>query len=125
MTELIVSLVLLAICMSVLGPGVGWSFKQRKLALQRQIAQLEVLNQLEKLSTFPWEELTAEKLNQLSISAEASTHLPDAVLSSELTNVADPIESRIVRLSLGWKSLNGVQARPVELSTVIHRRERS
>lgn len=125
MTELITAMVLLGICVSILGPGVGWSLKQRKLGWQRQIAQLELHNQLELLSAIPWEELTAEQLNRLAISPEASLQLPDAVLSGELANVSDPIESRIVRLKLGWKMFNGVQVRPVEFSSVIHRQEGS
>lgn len=125
MTELIVSMVLLAICMSALAPGVGWSLKQQKLGLQRQIARLELVNQLELLSALPWEELTAERLNQLSIAPETALQLPSAVLSGELSNVSDPIESRAVRLTLGWKMFNGVEVRPVELCTVIHRREKS
>lgn len=125
MTELIVALVLLAIFMSVLGPGVGWSLKQRKLAWQRQIAQLELLNQFEQLSVVPWDELTDEKLKRLTIAPDTSRQLPDAVLSGELANAADPIESRVVRLTLGWKMSHGTSVRPVELSTVIHRREKS
>lgn len=125
MTELIVAMILLAICMSILGPGVGWSLKQRKLGWQRQIAQLELQNQLEMLSAIPWEELTTEKLNRLVISTESSLQLPDAVLSGELKDVSDPIESRVVRLKLRWKTFNGTQVRPVDLSTVIHREEGS
>lgn len=125
MTELIVAMVLLAICMTILGPGVGWSLKQRKLGWQRQIAQLELQNQLEMLSAIPWEELTTEKLNRLAISSETLLQLPDAALSGELKEVSDPIDARVVRLTLGWKMFNGTQVRPVELSTVIHRQEGS
>lgn len=125
MTELVVAMILLAICMTILGPGVGWSFKQRKLGWQRQIAQLELQNQLEMLSAIPWEELTTEKLKRLAISSETSLQLPDAVMSGELNDVSDPIDSRVVRLTLSWTTFNGTQVRPVELSTVIHRQEGS
>ena len=125
MTELIVAMILLGICMTILGSGVGWSFKQRKLGWQRQIAQLELQNQLEMLSAIPWGELTTGKLNQLAISSETSRQLPDAGLSGELTDVSDPIDSRVVRLTLGWTGFNGMQVRPVQLSTVIHRQEGS
>ena len=125
MTELIVAMILLAVCMSVLVPGLGWSLKQRRLSSQRQIAQLELVNQLEFVSALPWENVTTDRLNQLAVSPEVLRQLPGVVLSADLATVSDPIESRVVRLTLEWKMVNGAQMRPVELSTVIYRREKS
>lgn len=122
LVEVIVSLVLLAAVFRLLVPTLGVVQKQRRYAVQRQTALDEASNVLESVSSWPWEQLTRERLDTLKVSDSARRLLPDAEIRTSLMESEAP-SARQIMLEIQWRDQAGNRVAPVRLACWIHRRQ--
>ncbi|MCA9054100.1 MAG: hypothetical protein KDA75_09705 [Planctomycetaceae bacterium] len=112
--ELTIAAMLLAIVFASLGPMLSAIRGQRRLADSRQQASLTLANIAEQISLSPYPELTAEAIRQVELPDDIAAALPEAVLTTELTEESDPVGKRVT-LSLSWQSDGARPANPLRL----------
>ena len=79
---------------------------------------------MERITSEPFDEVTAERARRLSISPESAASLPGAELSVEV-NEESPAAARSAKriaIRLRWKGRSGEWEAPVRLTTWIERR---
>ena len=64
----------------------GWVALERRAAEQRQRAVLEVANVMERITAYPFEEVTPDLTRRITLSTTAGRSLPDSDLSVEVSD---------------------------------------
>ncbi len=116
--------VMLVIGMTLTVKVMGYVGLQRRAAEHRQRAVREVANAMERLTAYPFEEVTAERGRAISISQVALRSLPDAELAVDV-NESQPGAGRSAKriaIRLRWRNRAGEWDAPVRLITWIERR---
>lgn len=112
--ELVVSMVLFGVLVSSIGPIVRHISVSNRLNEQRQLAQLELANLMEKISTLPPGQVTPDRIEAFRGEAKQASQLAQAELNSVVGDEADGL--RQVTLSLAWKPDSGTGMKPVRLT---------
>ena len=89
--------------------------QQRRDAEQRRTATREVANVMEQLLAQPWEDVTAERLAALELSADCRRVMPDARLRAEVADEAGPPGVKRIRVELDWLDRGGQRGEPARL----------
>jgi Tfp pilus assembly protein PilV len=124
LAEVAMATVMLLIGMTLTVKVMGYVGLQRRSAEHRQRAIQEVANVMERLTAYPYEEVTAERARALSISQTAVQSLPDAELAVDV-NESQPGAGRSAKriaIRLRWRNRAGEWEAPVRLTTWIERR---
>ena len=124
LVEVGMATVMLLIGMTLTVKVMGYVGHQRRAAEHRQRAVQEVANAMERLTAYPYEEVTAERARTLSISQTAVQSLPDAELAVDV-NESQPGAGRSAKriaIRLRWRNRSGEWEAPVRLTTWIERR---
>ena len=124
LAEVAMATVMLLIGMTLTVKVMGYVGLQRRSAEHRQRAVQEVANAMERLTAYPFEEVTAERARELSISQTAVQSLPDAELAVNV-NESQPGAGRSAKriaIRLRWRNRSGEWEAPVRLTTWIERR---
>jgi len=87
--------------------------QQRRWSRQYAVAVRETGNLMEDLVSRSWAETTAEKLNSVDVSPEATRCLPDASLAVEVVDEAE--DRRRISLQIQWLRPSGTRGEPVRL----------
>lgn len=91
---------------------------RQRTAVEKQFAaQGEAANVVERVATMPYEDLTPEKLQQLSLSAETQAILPGGKLAIACVDLAEPdVPHKRVAVKVTWPTSAGTE-RAVQLTT--------
>jgi len=87
---------------------------QRRGLQDRRLAVREAANVMERLSVRPWQELTAEGVGEVQLSAEAQQVLPQAKLEIEVTK-PDELRGKRITVVVRWVSQSDQSDRSVRL----------
>jgi hypothetical protein len=135
LTEMIVATVLLMALTMLCVKYFSVTATQRMALDQRQTALHEAANIMERLSTKPWDDLTPEKLSEISLSPELKSALPEGELkinlveqpsrllseteqSSPLPNnagVTPASQCKRITITIRWQDRSGQWTQPVRL----------
>jgi hypothetical protein len=121
------STVILVVVMSVAVKILGWVALERRGAERRERATVEVANLMERLTAYPYEQLTSEMARKSALSAEAAASLPDAELKVDIA-AGEPAKGRSAKriaIQLRWRSQQGEWVAPVRVTSWIERRRPS
>jgi uncharacterized membrane protein len=124
LAEVAMATVILMIAMSLTVKVLGWVALERRAAEQRQRAVLEVANVMERITAYPFDEVTPDLTRRITLSTTAAQSLRDSDLAVELTSsepAADRSAKRIA-IRLRWKGRSGEWLAPVRLTSWIERR---
>jgi hypothetical protein len=116
--------VMLVIAMSLTVKVLGWVALERRAAERRRRAVLEVANVMERITAYPFEEVTPDLTRRITLSTTAGQSLPESDLVVEVTN-SDPGAGRSAKriaIRLRWKGRSGEWDAPVRLTSWIERR---
>lgn len=124
LVELMISGLLLGVVFVAAIPTMAWIARERTAAERRQIALLEVGNQMERLCLIPWDELPAGAAPESKLAASAIAQLPEAQLTVVVDgDPRDPSAKRIT-VELRWMNGPSLPAAPVRVTTWVYRRGR-
>jgi hypothetical protein len=113
--------VIAAACIAVAQLLVVVGHQQRVLDQQR-MAIAEAANLMEQALVLSWDELTEERLAELSLPPGAADDLGGEA-RFELVETSEPLEAKQVRLSLIWSDYAGQRNQPVQLTAWKYRVE--
>jgi len=117
--ELVISGAVLGVVVSAAIPTLAWIARERQFSRQRQAAQLEVGNLMERLAALEWNELTPERAAQAGLSPSLQERIPDAKLTVAVTDEA-ATGARRVFIELRWEVAAGRPAPPVRLVSWVY-----
>jgi Tfp pilus assembly protein PilV len=119
--EVLISAAVLAVILSLTVKVLGQVGHQRRAAERRQRALVEVANAMERITAFPYGEVTEAHARDLKVSPESTASLPDAELNVNLRDetAAPDRPSRRIAVRLRWKNPSGEWEAPVRLVTWI------
>jgi hypothetical protein len=124
LAEVTMATVMLAIAMSLTVKVLGWVALERRAAERRQRAVLEVANVMERITSYPFEEVTPDLTRRITLSTTADQSLPESDLVVDVTH-SDPGAGRSAKriaIRLRWKGRSGEWDAPVRLTSWIERR---
>jgi len=123
LVELIVSTAMLIVGMSLAVKVLGYVALQRRAAEHRQRAIQEAANVMERLTAYPFDEVTPERARALSISPTALESLTGAELVVEVSASQPGTGGAAKRIAvrLRWHDRSGEWEAPVRLTTWIER----
>jgi hypothetical protein len=105
--------VLLTVCVQVL----TLMAVERRGVERRAIGLQEAANLVEQASAIPFEQLTKEKLNAMSIDSALATLLPDGKAYFSVEEEWEPLPSKRVSVELSWLGAGRRREAPVRLTT--------
>ena len=123
LAEVAMSGAMLMIAMTLTVKVLGWVGSQRKVWDRRQWAAQEAANLMERVTSRPFGDVTAESAKQLVLSPQARRLLPEAELKVEISenDQAGGAGSKRVALQLRWHNRSGEWDAPVRLVSWIYR----
>lgn len=115
--ETTVAIVILAAAIIAVAHTMAVLSVQRQSAERRALATQEAANLMERIYVLPVDEITAEKVAKLELSAPCRERLPEAKLgvAVEVVGEEDPQAKRIA-IGIEWTGHGGVRSRPVHLT---------
>ena len=119
--EIVVSCVVLAALLAVVGQMLVLVNHQTRLADRRFVARQELENLLEEFTAGSWEEITTSDINEMTLSETAQKKLPSARLSGEVIEQSDPMPSKRITLRLHWQDFSGSPQKPLTLTGWVFR----
>jgi hypothetical protein len=116
---------LLVVLMAITVQMLAWVASERRAADRRQWAIQEAANVMEHLAARPWENLTADHVASIELSAPARDVLPEAEL--QVTVVVEPDQPNAKRLgvTVRWHPRPEQPAAQARLTSWVYRREES
>ncbi len=122
LVEVAVAIVLVGVMGSVILESQGPRSRLQQRAIQsRELAIAEAGNLMERLTSLPWNDLTAEKLAALNPSESFHQAIPGAKLHATIEPSGDQPESRRIHLEINWSDPAGQPVRPVRLTSWVYR----
>lgn len=114
--EVMISVVLLGLLLSVTAPILKSVSESRRLADQRRVALLELSNLMEQVASWPRERVTADEIAKLTLSDATKAALPEVKVTSKATPQGEPPGLMKIELVIDWSQpLAG--AKPVRLTS--------
>jgi hypothetical protein len=93
---------------------------QQRAAQQRALALQTVQALTEQIGNTPWNELTAEAANDITIPTAVRPFLPGAKLAITLSDVPEPVPAKLATVELTWTAPNGRSAGPARLTSWVY-----
>jgi len=123
LAEVAMATVLLMIAMTVTVRVLGWVALERRAAERRQRALIEVANVMERITAYPFEEVTPELVRRMTLSEPARRLLPDSELVLDVKDGAGAggRTARRIAIRLRWRGRGGEWDAPVRLTSWIER----
>jgi Tfp pilus assembly protein PilE len=90
---------------------------QRRAAVRRQCASLELANVMERVTARPWGQLTNTALAGEHLSPSASAQLPGAELKIEVFAAPGAPEAKRLAATVRWQDGDGRPWQPLTLTT--------
>ena len=114
--ELAAALALLMTLISISNPLIVWMVQERRASDQKVWATQEAANIMQLLAARDWEDLTAEKVQDIELSEPAQAKLRNGKLKIDITTSPEVLEARRIRIEIHWRDNTGQQSRPVRLT---------
>ena len=114
--ELIVTLVILSAAIVGATQAIVLVSRQQELVERRSLAQQEAANVMERAFARPLQELTAEELAKLQVSAQCRERLPEVALRVALAAASDASAGRPLTVEIDWREPHGGRTQPVRLT---------
>jgi prepilin-type N-terminal cleavage/methylation domain-containing protein len=121
--ELMVTLVIIAIAISLTVEVIGWVAAERRSLDRRHCALQEAVNLMERLTARPFEQLTADSVRDAVLSQDVAGSLPHGELTVSVRDENTPVNSKQVRVQIRWQSRTGQWQAPVRLTSWVYRKE--
>jgi hypothetical protein len=101
----------------------GWVALERRSAERRQRALFEVANVMERITAYPFEDVTPDLARRITLSETARAMLPDAELALQIGDGAQAAgrAARRIAIRLRWRGSSGEWEAPVRLTSWIER----
>lgn len=121
-TEVVASLLVLGVAMSITLEAFGWALAERKAVASRELALREAANRMERLTARPFGELTSETVKDVPLSETARNGLP----GGSLKVVVEPVDedgrppAKRIRVEVRWKGAGDRDEAPVRLTAWVH-----
>lgn len=115
-TELMVSMIVVAATMAGLAQLVSLSAQQQRSGEARRLATMELANQAERVAALAWEDAAPEKFTGWEPSAEFAAAVASPTCKATVTEEAGEPASRRIRLEVGWAAAGGSAAEPMSLT---------
>ena len=112
---------LLVILMAITVQVLGWATAERVAIERRQWAIQEAGNIMERLTTQPWESLTAEAAAAVELSPQAREMLSESELKIEVANEPGQPSAKRLTVQVRWQRRPGQPAAPVRLTSWVYR----
>lgn len=90
--------------------------RQQRYLHYRQLAVLELRNQLEEVLQHPVSEISQERLSERPLTPTTRDQLPQAQLAWQVANESDPLPALRVHVELRWTTPDGLSPEPVRLT---------
>jgi hypothetical protein len=122
--EVTMATLLLMVAMSLTVRVLGWVGQERRSAERRQRAVIEVANAMERISAYPYEQVSGEFVRKLLQESSADRTLPEAEWKTSVdeSNPGPGRAAKRILLRLRWKNRFLEWESPVGLTTWIERR---
>ena len=124
LVEVAMAAVLLMIAMTLTVKVLGFVALERRASERRQRALFEVANLMERITAYPFDEVTPELAGRLTLSPAARQSLPDSELAVDVAG-SEPGPGRSAKriaIKLRWRGPDGEWVAPVRLTSWIERR---
>jgi hypothetical protein len=123
LAEVAMSAVLLMIAMALTTKVLGWVAMERRAWDRRQWAAQEAANLMERVTSQPYDSVSAPSAEAIGLSAQARQLLPEAELKVEVgeDEPAGGKGSKRVAIRLRWRNRAGEWDAPVRLVSWIYR----
>jgi len=93
----------------------------QQLSATRRVMALQTVQSLtEELSNLPWNELTPDAANKLTLPDVVNLYLPSAAFSAVVAEEQQPIAAKRLSVELRWQAPNGQPAAPLRLTTWVY-----
>jgi hypothetical protein len=124
LAEVAMGTVMVMIAMTLTVKVLGYVASQRRVADHRQRAVQEVANVMERITAYPYDEITAERARGLALSPSARQSLPHAELTVAVVDEQPGAGRAAKRIAvrLRWHGRSGEWESPVRLTTWVERR---
>ena len=116
--------VLLMIAMTLTVKVLSLVAIERRASERRQMAHFEVANLMERITAYPFDQVTPELAGRLTLSPPARQSLHDSKLAVDIT-ASEPGEGRSAKriaILLRWRGPDGEWVAPMRLTSWIERR---
>jgi hypothetical protein len=125
LVEVAMATVLLMIAMTLVVKVLGWVGHERRSTERRQRALIEVANIMERITAYPFEQVTPDLARRITLSDTARGLLPDAELAVDVSDSKPDAggSSRRIALRLRWRGSSGMWNAPVRLISWIEQRK--
>jgi hypothetical protein len=107
LVEVSVAAGLVAIALIAVAQLVIVSAKQERVLDQRQIAAQEAANALERVLGRSWNDVTAERLSELSLGVDDLHRLPDGKLKCEMELLSEQPPTKKITAQVSWRNQAG------------------
>ncbi len=124
LVEVAMAAVLLMIAMTLTVKVIGLVALERRASERRQRALVEVANVMERITAYPFDEVTPELAGRLTLSPPARQSLADSELAVDVAG-SEPGQGRSAKriaIKLRWRGHDGEWVAPVRLTSWIERR---
>jgi hypothetical protein len=124
LAEVAMATVMVMIAMTLTVKVLGYVGSQRRVADHRQRAVQEAANVMERITAYPYDEITGQRARQLTLSPSAQQSLPHAELAVAVMDEQPGAGRAAKRISvrLRWHGRSGEWESPVRLTTWVERR---
>lgn len=122
--EVAMAAALLMIAMALTVKVLGFVALERRASERRQLAIVEVGNLMERITAYPFEEVTPQLAARMTLSPAARQTLADSELAIEVANseAGAGRSARRIAIRLRWRGPGGDWVAPVRLTSWIERR---
>jgi len=127
LAEVAMATVVLMIAMTLTVKVLGWVGLERRAAERRQRALMEVANVMERITAYPFEEVTPALASRITLSETARRLLPDSELVLDVSDGASAAgrTARRIAIRLRWRGSGGEWDAPIRLTSWIEQRRGS
>ena len=123
LVEVAMATVLLMIVMTLTVKVTGFVALERRASERRQRAMLEVANMMERITAYPFADVTSDLASRMTLSPAVRQSLPDSELAVDVAD-SQPGPGRSAKriaITLRWRGRDGEWVAPVRLNSWIER----
>ncbi|MCI0332210.1 MAG: hypothetical protein L0228_03165 [Planctomycetes bacterium] len=114
--ELTIAVAVLALLLATSMKVIHLVTHQQRANERRNVALQTVQAISEQVGNTPWEQLSAETANQITVPAQVASYLPGAKLAITVSDETDPAAKRVL-VELTWNGSSSQRIGPVRLTS--------
>ncbi len=118
--ETTVAIIILAAAIVAVAHTMAVLAVQRQSAERHTVATQEAANLMERIYILPVDEITAEKMAELKLSASCRDRLPEATLDIAVETMGEEPPARRIAIEIEWTGHGGMRSQPVRLTAWKH-----